>query len=118
MTDDWFSKHFAQALEDATNRINEEFGLEQLGVKAEVDRTPITVNRMESYLPMSIEMLLDSGAITEEEARARGWTPTPPVKVSRLRRARWRWQSWRERAGRRIGTMIAGVDLTEREDDY
>jgi hypothetical protein len=108
---DWFAQQFAEEIKRATKQINDRFG-----VNVEVDRTPITVNRMTSYLPMSIEMLLDSGAITEEEARARGWTPTPPVKVSRWRRARWRWQSWRERAGRRIGGWIAGVD--QREDDY
>jgi hypothetical protein len=107
-----FGTQFRRLIDDETAKLSEQFG-----VDAHYDYTPITVDRPASYLPMSIEMLLDSGAITEEEARARGWTPTPPVKVSRWRRARWRWQSRRERAGRKIGGWLAGVDLTEREDD-
>lgn len=89
---------------------------DQLGVDVQPDDTVLTVVQHAAYLPMSIEMLLDSGAITEDEARARGWTPTPPVKIPWRTRLRWRWQSWRERAGRRIGGWIAGGDL--RDDDY
>ena len=81
-----------------------------------IDPSLITVKRVSGYLPVSTEQLLDAGLITEEEARAQGWTPYVPPPVSWHRRARWRWQAWRERAGRKIGGWLAGVDLTERDD--
>lgn len=43
-------------------------------------------------IPVSIEVLLAEGAITEEQARARGWTPQPPVPW--LRRKRWALGYW------------------------
>lgn len=75
-----------------------------------------TVHKYAAYVPVSTELLLGAGAITEEQARAQGWTPPEPVKIRWRTRVRWRWQSWRERAGRRIGGWIAGGDL--RDDDY
>lgn len=74
------------------------------------------VRMMRGYLPVSLEQLVDAGAISEEEARARGWTPPPPIPWRR--RARGRWTAWRERAGRRVGGWIAGVDLTDREEEW
>jgi hypothetical protein len=91
--------------------LGEAFG----GPKAEPQPT-ITAHRVSAFLPMSTEQLLDAGLITEEQARAQGWTPYVPPPVPWHRRARWRWQSWRERAGRKAGGWIAGVDLTERDD--
>jgi hypothetical protein len=76
----------------------------------------ITMRRHTGWATASVEQFLDSGAITEEEARARGWTPPPPP--TRRDRLRWRWQAWRERAGRKLGGWIAGVDLSERDEDW
>lgn len=33
-------------------------------------------------------------------------------------RARWRWHTWREQAGRKAGSWLAGVDLTERDEEW
>jgi hypothetical protein len=74
------------------------------------------VHMVRGYVPVSFEQLVDAGAISEEDARAQGWTPPPPVPWRR--RARWRWAAWRERAGRRVGGWIAGVDLADREEDW
>ena len=79
------------------------------------DAPHITVKRSIGFLQVSTEQALDAGIITEEQARAQGWTPPPPP--SRRARLRWRWQSWRERTGRRVGGWLAGVDLSEREED-
>jgi hypothetical protein len=95
--------------ETAPPFLGEAFG----GPKAEPPPT-ITVARATGYLQVSPELALDAGVITEEEARALGWKPAP--RAPWHRRARWRWQAWRERVGRRIGGWIAGVDLTERDD--
>lgn len=78
------------------------------------DAPHIVVKRSTGYLPVSTELALDAGIITEEQARGQGWTPPPPAPWRW--RLRWRWQSWRERAGRKIGGWLAGVDLTERDD--
>lgn len=85
---------------------------------AEVDTTPLLVHRHSGYIPVSTEQALDAGLITEEQAREQGWTPYVPPPVPWRRRLRWRWQAWRERAGRKIGGWLAGVDLTEREEDW
>lgn len=64
----------------------------------------ITVHKVQAFLPFSAEVYHpDCVALT----------PVPWY-----RRARWRWQAWRERAGRKIGSLIAGVDLFEREEDW
>jgi hypothetical protein len=78
----------------------------------------ITVHKYSSYLMLSVDQQLDAGLITEEQARAQGWTPyvAPPVPLSR--RLRWRWQAWRERTGRKIGGWVAGVDLSGRDEDW
>lgn len=84
--------------------------------RAEVDTTPLLVHRQSAYIPVSTELALDAGLITEEEARAQGWTPPPPP--TRRDRLRWRWQAWRERVGRKVGGWMAGVDLTEGDEDW
>lgn len=76
----------------------------------------ITVTKSTGYLMLSVDQLLDAGAITESEARAQGWTPPPPP--THRDRLRWHFQAWRERAGRKIGGWLAGVDLSERDEDW
>lgn len=78
----------------------------------------LTVTKSSGYLLLSLEQQVDMGLITEEQARSQGWTPYVPPPVPWHRRARWRWQEWRERAGRKVGGWIAGVDLSEREEDW
>lgn len=80
------------------------------------DQERIEVRKMSAYLPISIELALDCGLITEEQARAQGWTPPPPrPPIPWRRRLRWQFQAWRERVGRRVGGWLAGVDLSEEE---
>lgn len=50
------------------------------------------VRKISATVPFSIELLLDAGAITEDQAREMGWEPPPPVPWRR--RARWALQSW------------------------
>lgn len=76
----------------------------------------ITVHKHAAYLKLSTDQLLDAGLITEDAALAQGWTPPPPP--SRRSRLRWRWQAWRERVGRKVGGWLAGVDLSERDEDW
>jgi hypothetical protein len=78
----------------------------------------MTVHKHASYVPMSLEQLLDAGLITEAEARAQGWIPYVPPPVPWRSRLRWRWQAWRERTGRKVGGWLAGVDLSERDEDW
>lgn len=83
-------------------------------IEMEGDAEPIEVKKLSCVQPVSLDMMLAAGLIGEEEARAQGWTPPPPV--SRWRRLRWRWWDWRERVGRKVGGWIAGQDLSERDD--
>lgn len=76
--------------------LGEAFG----GPKADPPPT-ITVQRVSAYIQVSTEAF-DA--------------PYVAARAPWHRRARWRWQSWRERAGRRVGGWIAGVDLTEGDD--
>jgi hypothetical protein len=80
------------------------------------DTPELVVHKMSAYVPISIEMAMDCGLISEAEARASGWTPTPIPPMPRWVRLRWRWQSFRERAGRRVGSWLAGVDLSEPDE--
>lgn len=82
------------------------------------DAPTITVTKSSAYLTLSVEQQLDAGLITEEQARAQGWTPYVPPPVPWHSRLRWRWQAWRERTGRKLGGWIAGVDLSERDEDW
>jgi hypothetical protein len=102
---------FEQYLEDMASRIDVPPSRIQ-------NLPPITVRKATAYLPMSTELALDYGLITEEQARAQGWQGWPErAKVSRWRRLRWRMTEKRERLGRRVGGWIAGVDLSERDGD-
>lgn len=52
----------------------------------------IRVTKHGARLPVSVELLLEPGEITEEQARSMGWTapPRPP----RCKRWRWALSSW------------------------
>lgn len=76
----------------------------------------VTVHRATAYVPVSTELAVEYGLITEEQARAQGWTPAPSVRLPSRLRLRWWWADMRERAGRRLGGWIAGVDLSERDE--
>jgi hypothetical protein len=52
----------------------------------------ITVRKISCIMPVSIHALIDAGAITEEQARERGWTPPP--RPSRRTLLRWRLETW------------------------
>jgi len=93
--------------------LGEAFG----GPKVDLQPT-ITVTKYAAYLTLSVDQQLDAGLITEEQARAQGWTPYVPPPTPWRSRLRWRWQSWRERTGRKVGGWIAGVDLSERDEDW
>lgn len=112
-----FTDDFNRLLADGYNDL--EPHAPALGLNNPPDDGPtITVHQATAYLPISMEAAMDAGLMTEAEARARGWTPPPPPPPIPWRtRARWRWRSWRERAGRKIGGWLAGVDLTERDED-
>lgn len=56
---------------------------------------PLNVRKISYILPVSFELLIDSGAMTEAEAREQGWAPPAPVPIPRLKRLRWAWQDWR-----------------------
>lgn len=64
----------------------------------------LTVHKMASYMVVSDELLMDAGLIPDTRP------PAPPP--SRRTRLRWWWTAWRERVGRRVGSWIAGIDLT------
>jgi hypothetical protein len=107
--------------QDDLNRMLTE-GYDRLTVDLPTSDAPplatITVHKHAAYLPLSIEQQLDAGLITEEQARAQGWTPYVPTPLPWRTRLRWRWQAWRERTGRKVGGWIAGVDLSERDEDW
>lgn len=69
------------------------------------DDTPVvTLRRVAGYMQISNDLLTPVSASLQ--------------RASRCTRARWRWQAWRERVGRKVGGWLAGVDLSEREDDW
>jgi hypothetical protein len=78
------------------------------------DEPEITVHKLSVYVPISIEMALDAGLMTEDEARAQGWTgwPPPPPRPPWRRRVRGRLAEWRDRLAlaRRV---LAGHDVHE-----
>lgn len=94
-----------------------EFDVRDLGGDAVTEPT-ITVHKVSYLMDVPFELLIDYGAMTEDEARARGWTPTPLPPVPWRRKMRWRFQASRERAGRRVGSWIAGVKLTDGYDEW
>lgn len=88
----------------------------------EPDVPELIVRKFVAHVPVSMEMMLDAGAITEEEARAQGWTPPPPqpaVRAPLRRQLSWWWNRQRLRMGIRIGSLIAGerLDLNEGSAD-
>lgn len=89
--------------EDAAARLDADL---PPGIRLEVDTTPLVVTKYSGYLVASDDVLMDAGAIPDTR---------PPVRTPWHRRLRWRWQAWRERAGRKVGGWIAGVDLSERD---
>lgn len=78
----------------------------------------VTIVKTSAYIPMSIDLLVDSGAMTEEEARARGWEPTVYPPVPRRTRLRWWINARRIRFGRWLGSLIAGERLYTDDEDY
>lgn len=96
-------------MDDAWRRINADFAAKfdlPAGGHAETDTTPLTVTKYGAHLLVSDEVLMDAGVIPDTR---------PPVRIAWHRRLRWRWQAWRERAGRKVGGWIAGVDLSEQD---
>jgi hypothetical protein len=72
-----------------------------------------TVRKYPAYVPVSLEMALDCGLMTEAEARAQGWAPPPPpAPVPWRRRASWRVAELRERVALAWG-VLAGGDIHE-----
>lgn len=71
----------------------------------------VTIVKSSAVIPVSLELLMDSGAITEEEARARGWEPTVYPPIPRRVRLRWWINARRIRFGRWLGSWIAGERL-------
>jgi hypothetical protein len=75
------------------------------------EQPEFTVRKHSAYVPISTEMALDIGLISEGEARAQGWTPPPPPPPAPWwSRARWLVAEFRERIAlaRRV---LAGDDL-------
>jgi hypothetical protein len=70
----------------------------------------LTVEKTGCIVPMSIEMAMDSGLITEEEARARGWEPTVYPPTPWHRRLRYRIWRWRDAAALKLYRLVAGHD--------
>lgn len=63
-----------------------------------------------AVIPVSIELALDCGFITEEEARAKGWIPTVFPPVPWHRKLRWRISEWRDALALRLYRLVAGHD--------
>jgi hypothetical protein len=77
-----------------------------------------TIVKSAAYIPVSFEHLIDAGAMTEEEARARGWEPTVYPPIPRRIRLRWWIAVRRIRLGRRVGSWIAGERLYSDDEMY
>lgn len=71
----------------------------------------LTIEKTGCIVPVSLDLAMDYGLITEEEARARGWEPYVPPPIPWHARLRWRIAAWRMRFGRRVGSWIAGERL-------
>jgi hypothetical protein len=63
-----------------------------------------------AVIPMSIELAMDYGLITEEEARVRGWEPTVYPPTPWRRRLRYRLWRWRDAAALKLYRLVAGHD--------
>ena len=102
MTDDSFRAAFDRLLADAEPKLGGAF---LPGPAAACPPGEIRVQMSRGFIQATPELLLDAGLLTDEEARAQGWTPPP--RPPWHRRARWRFQDWRERVGRKVGGWIA-----------
>jgi hypothetical protein len=96
-----FQDDFKRMLDDAYSDMAPPMLGEAFGGPPTEPQPTITVQRVSAFIQVSTEAF-DA--------------PYVPRHVPWHRRARWRWQAWRERAGRRVGGWLAGVDLTERDD--
>jgi len=112
-----FQDDLTRFLADANERLQPPVLGEAFGGPKVEPQPIITVAKASGYLMLSVDQQLDMGLITEEQARAQGWTPYVLPPVSWRSRLRFRWWEWRERAGRRVGGWLAGVDLSERDED-
>lgn len=75
----------------------------------------IRVTKTEAWMPVPVELLIDSGAITEEEAYDQGWTGPVLIgrhRVSRIKRARWRLREYSDRIVL-AWQVLAGHDIHE-----
>lgn len=65
----------------------------------------IHVKKYGHVLPMSYEMAIDYGVMTEDEALARGWTPPPPLPPLQWRRRLRMWwlNTWHKRPRIHLG---------------
>lgn len=60
--------------------------------------------KMSSRMPISLEVAVDHGIITEDDARARGWTPYVPPPIPWRRRLRSRLRGiWHNRPHVHLG---------------
>lgn len=64
----------------------------------------IDVNKIAGYFNVPVE-LIDEGL------------SGPSRPPTRRQRARWRWQAWRHIAGVKVGSLIAGFDLSSEDYD-
>lgn len=77
----------------------------------------LTANKVSALFSVPVELLVDFGAMTEEEARTRGWQPTVYSPVPWWRRLRYRIWQWRDAAALKLYRLVAGHD-PEPSDDY
>lgn len=94
---------FRRIWEDAAARLSADLPPDTY---LELDTTPLVVTKYSGYLAVSDDVLMDAGVIPDTR---------PPVRTPWRRCLRWRWLVWRERAGRKIGGWIAGMDLSEQD---
>lgn len=74
------------------------------------DGEDVKVVKSAAVIPVSVEILLDEGLITEEEARARGWEPTVYPPTPWWRRLRYRIWRWRDAVALKLYRLVAGHD--------
>jgi hypothetical protein len=67
----------------------------------------LTVTKFGHVMPVSEEILMNEGLIPDTR---------PPVPLSRRLRFRWWWRARVDGARLRVGSWVAGVDLSERDD--
>lgn len=91
---------------DATRKLSAEL---PDGHVVNTDPTSLNVIRHSGFITVSDGQLMDLGVIPDTR---------PPVHIPWQARLRWCWSAWRERVGRKVGGWIAGVDLSERDDDW